>query len=696
MRKSPLALALLATLSSPLFAEALDNTEHLVVTASRGDKPVSSLPNMVTIINAEALERQGRVNDDLSSILAQLVPGFAPPSQQLSSRGESLRGRQPLYLIDGVPQSNPLRDGSRDGHTIDIALIERVEVIQGANALHGMGASGGIINIVTKQPQDDSLSVNAGIESNDDFDKDGLGYHLGASLAKNLGDTQFLLGLQYRDRGLFFDANDQAIGTDPTQGDLMDSRSSDLFAKVVHQLDAQQQLSLTVNAFELESRGDYVLVNGDVATGRPTSSIKGDNPGDPSRNQVRTYSLDYRNSQFFGGQQFHGQLFYQDFEGLFGGGTFATFQDPALGPDFYDQSRINSQKTGLKLTLVKDQLAGLPVKAVYGLDLFRDKTDQDLAQSGRTWVPQSRYDNLAPYLQLDWQLLDSVLISAGLRHEKVDMKIPDYQTLYSYGGYQVKGGTPSFSETMKNLGASWQINGQWRLFANLSQGFSMPDVGRVTRGVNQPDVSIADYLVLKPIITDNRELGLAYQGDWGRGQLSLWENESDLGSRLVANADGIFEVRREATKVNGFSADLGFYLGESGTLGLVYSQLDGRYDSNDDGQVDADLDAANVSPDSLTVYLDGQYGDLDWRLAASHYFDKDFADGQGGQSAHFDGYSLLSLSLGYELGQHKLSFGVDNLLDKQYIDYLAQTQASNSSYQAGRGRTLRLGYRYNF
>src|SRR5690606_39827031 len=54
--------------------------------------------------------------------------------------------------LDGVPQSNPLRDGRRDGFTIDMEAIERVEVIFGANAIQGLGATGGIVNYVTVSP----------------------------------------------------------------------------------------------------------------------------------------------------------------------------------------------------------------------------------------------------------------------------------------------------------------------------------------------------------------------------------------------------------------------------------------------------------------------------------------------------------------------------------------------------------------
>src|SRR3546814_4349645 len=93
----------------------------------------------------------------------------------MSSFGESLRGRQPLYMVDGVPQSTPLRDGSRDAHTVDPAMIERIEVIHCANALQGLGASGGIINIITKRaPREDgsfhelALGASTALPSQDD------------------------------------------------------------------------------------------------------------------------------------------------------------------------------------------------------------------------------------------------------------------------------------------------------------------------------------------------------------------------------------------------------------------------------------------------------------------------------------------------------------------------------------------------
>ncbi|WP_341503429.1 TonB-dependent receptor [Gallaecimonas sp. GXIMD4217] len=697
MKKTLLCTAVLASLGLPVLADEADTqVEHILVSASRGAKPVASIPNMVTIITAEELAKQGRTTDNLSTILSRLVPGFSPSREKLSSRGESLRGRDPLYLIDGVPQSNPLRDGARDAHTIDIALIERVEVIHGANAIHGLGASGGIINIVTRKPEGDETAVSLELEGADTLKGDSLGYGAGLALSRALGGTELLLGLNWRDRGRFYDGANRPVGADPVQGDLMDSTSWDGFLKLVRELDQEQRLSLMVNRYELDSKGELLAVDGDFERQIPTTSTKGSPEGEPSYNQVTTLSLDYQHRDFLG-QQLSLQLFSQNFHALYGGGAYATFQDPALGEDWVDQSRINAEKLGAKLTLVKNGLAGLALKAVYGVDLFRDDTDQDLALSGRTWVPRSRYDNIAPYLQLDWQLADSLLVTGGLRHERVELDIPDYRSLHYYGAHQVEGGTLDFTETLPNLGLNWQLAEPLRLFANYSEGFAMPDIGRVTRAVNVPGVKLDDFIKLAPVVTENEELGLAYEGDWGRGQISYYQSSSDFGVRLKTNADGFVEVRREATEITGLSAELAFYLGETGTLGLIYGQSEGKSDTDNNGSLESDLGPVNIGPDRVSLYLDGELAaELNGRIQISHLMSRRYHDGDGSESARFDGYTLVDASLGWELGQHQLSLGIDNLLDRTYISHYGQTNGRDSSVFAGRGRTWRLGYRYLF
>ncbi|MBW8808553.1 MAG: TonB-dependent receptor plug domain-containing protein, partial [Lysobacter sp.] len=146
-RSTLLASALLAALAVPVAqaaeADAKD-IDRVTVSASTSRTPNSeaALANTITVIDREQLNQQLAVTQDISQVLANLIPSFSPSRQKLTNGGETLRGRKPLYLVDGVPQSTPLREGGRDGHTVDPAMIERIEVIQCDNALQGMGASG--------------------------------------------------------------------------------------------------------------------------------------------------------------------------------------------------------------------------------------------------------------------------------------------------------------------------------------------------------------------------------------------------------------------------------------------------------------------------------------------------------------------------------------------------------------------------
>ncbi len=160
----------------------------VTVTATRIEKPLTAIPNTVTIVDREAITQQTTIRDDVQSILENTVPGFGPSLRRLTGRAESLRGRNPLYLIDGVPQFNALRDGQRDGKTIDPFFLERVEVIHGSNAIQGVGATGGVVSMVTRSPRPDgkwTTLVRTGVTTHDSFDEDGFSYKLAGLSGKN-------------------------------------------------------------------------------------------------------------------------------------------------------------------------------------------------------------------------------------------------------------------------------------------------------------------------------------------------------------------------------------------------------------------------------------------------------------------------------------------------------------------------------
>lgn len=688
----------LVTATQPTLAQ--DNSqqadETIQVSATRTSQPASSIAATVTVIDGEQIREQLAVSDSLSDVLGNLVPAFSPSRQKLTSAGETLRGREPLYLIDGVPQSNPLRNGSRASYTIDPLMIERVEIIHGASAIQGMGASGGIINIVTKSATRGSeKEVVAGLTTSPEEFGDGLSYRAGYLNRHVAGDWQVVAGAQLRSTGMYVDGQGDFIGTDVTQGDTQDSESYNLFGKVGYTIDQQQHLELMVNHFNLQGNGDFSPITGNRAEGIAAISVEQPSEGDPAENQVTTATLTYKNQSVLGAD-LNWQVFLQDFSALYGGGRYATFQDPEYGDDLFDQSRNDSNKFGSRLTMNWSALADSPVDFSAGLDYLRDTTFQELAQTSRKWVPETTFNNWAPFAQLRYQS-NGLTVSGGFRYEYGQLQVDDFTTLYSYNSAFVKGGEPSFNELLPNLGVVYELTDTVRAFVSYSEGFSMPDVGRVLRGINQPDLSVDSFLDLQPVIADNREVGVEYRGQALRASLSYFTSESDLGARLQPNADGIFSVSRERTEIDGLELSMSYALSNATSFNLNYADTDGEYDSDGDNVVDAYLGGRNIAPRRMNLSWQQQWTDLvNTRVQLNHLFDRDiYTDEQA--INNFEGYQTVDLQMNYDSPEYGLfTLGIENLLDEYYLSYYAQTAGADRTNFAGRGRTVSVNWFYQF
>src|SRR5690606_22918862 len=125
--------------------EEFQNLNEVLITTNRRIETLDEVPSSVSVISNQKIENLILTSNSIADILVE-VPGLALSTNQTSSTGQTLRGRNMLVLIDGIPQSTPLRSGGRDINTIDPNTIQRVEVIKGATAIYGNGADGGIVN----------------------------------------------------------------------------------------------------------------------------------------------------------------------------------------------------------------------------------------------------------------------------------------------------------------------------------------------------------------------------------------------------------------------------------------------------------------------------------------------------------------------------------------------------------------------
>lgn len=676
-------------------------SDAIIVTATRVPTPITAIPNTVRVLDRETIATQLAVSPSLIDSLSFSVPSLAPGRQRMTSTGESLRGRTPLYMVDGIPQTTPLRDGKRSGFTIDPAFVDRVEVIYGANAVQGLGATGGVINYVTVRPKangDWLRRVTAEI-STDDFEENGFHYRASALAGRQAGAFDFLVGGAFERNDLFYDGADRPVVVDPTQGDIMDSKSWSFFSRVGYALDADQRIELMANLFELEGDGDYEAVPGNALARIPATSIKGDPSGDPTRNDAKNFAATYRHGNLLGGT-LSLQGFYYDFYALYGGDTFPVFQDAAIAPvgTLFDQSALSSKKYGAKLTFSREDALWRGLQIIGGADYLRDRTNQELAQTGRLWVPNLIYRGWAPFLQLEQRLLgDAVRVSGGVRWENVTLDVPDFTTIASSNSTFVEGGAPSFDTLLKNAGIVAEPLDGLSVFASYAQGFTMPDAGLILRAVRTPGQNVEDLVDLLPVIADNIELG----SSWRRGGLDLsasyfWSN-SDLGSRIqVIGGAGV--IQRERTEINGLELSASYAFASGARLGAAFAALDGRYDSNGDGEVDRDLDGRNIAPDRLNVFAESPIlGGLSGRVQVSRLFDRHF-DG-GSPRFDFNGYTLVDLIFSYDSDvAGRFTLGVANLFDKQYVTYTSQTAnfINDRNYSSGRGRAFTLRWQGNF
>lgn len=701
-RFSLLALALAGILTQPALADdELAVLDELTVSASTSRLPwsESALPNTITVIDRAQLEQQLAVTSDLSQVLANLIPAFAPSRQKMTSFGESLRGRQPLYMVDGVPQSTPLRDGSRDAHTIDPAMIERIEVIHGANALQGLGASGGIINLITKRaPREDGETwhdVSIGASTALPTEGDATGTRASWLSGTRRGAVDFVGGLSHATEGLHYDGDGRALAVNGVQGDLMDSRATNLFAKLGVDLADDRRLQLTASHYSLDGNGDYVSVDGDIATGTTATSVRGERPLDPPRNRSSQVALDYTDRDLAGGY-LQAQLYWFDFAARYGSSPWVDFFRDDPGSIWQDQSQNLSEKLGGKFSWSHAELAGLPLQATFGLDLARDTTAQELIEAGLDWVPETTYSSVSPFAQLQWTLGDVSLVG-GLRYERGELEVDDYVTLPIYGAQRVGGGNPRTSETLGNAGITWQATDALAFYGSYAEGYTVADIGRVLRAINVPGQDVDNLVDLSPVVADNREIGMDYDdGRWSAHLAAYW-SDSDLGSLLVYDpASDTYNVRRQKTEIRGLEGNVALRLESGDRLGLAYARTEGRYDRDQDGRVDTDLEGINISPDRATLFWERAWTDaIATRLQASHALDRDF-DRLGTQVASFDGYTTLDLQARIGLPVGTLSVGIENLLGEQYISYYSQTTPSNDDYVAGRGRVLSVAWSHRF
>ncbi|KPV99049.1 TonB-dependent receptor [Pseudoalteromonas sp. P1-8] len=711
MLKTSLTLVAIA-ISSQAFADdainkklTAEEMEHVVVSGSRVFESIDEVPASVTIISQKQIEEHLKVNPELQSLLAQMVPGLAPDTGSSSNTGQSLRGRAPLVMIDGVPQSTPLRNGSLGVKTLDPSAIARIEVIKGATSVYGNGASGGIINYITKQATSDGQPEGE-ISLSSRFSavklEESAGARVSAAVNGRADKLSYLFTASYEENGVQRDAEGDILGL---QYGLSDAVTENYFTKLGYDFDDEKQLQFSYNYFSSQQKTDLGDVVGNLNDGEKTYAIhvpkelqKQGKPQGPDGNENIT--LKYTDYALFANTQMTLDLYMQDIENVF------FFSTNLANPDEgYEggQSIIRSEKKGARATFnTLVDFDNVEATFIYGLDALNDVTSQPLVD-GRVWVPEMDMESLAGFLQTKWVIDNDLVIKAGVRQESIDLTVDDYNTLKLCRSetqcsvpLSVKGDTIDYDATTYNVGVKYNLLEAFSPFANYSQGSDISDIGRLLRSATVNDIGL---IQTEASIIDNYEIGFTSQFDNLRFEFAAYRSTSEFGTTNSFNeVTGVYEPVRAPQEIWGYETLVDYKINPTLKLVATYSYVEGKNTEDD-----IYLGSRQISPPKGTANLNWQPND-ELSLTVSYLYvgsrkrfepnaDGDYVGDQGPISS----YNLFNLSGRYNFSENWQAFmGVENLFNNDYYPARAQSYTYGGYNIKGLGTTVTLGATYSF
>ncbi|MEN4762792.1 TonB-dependent receptor [Chryseobacterium sp. C39-AII1] len=704
MKKALLSVACLGTVT--VFAQVKDtlqtkSVEEVILTASRKKENIKEIPSSVTIVGEKQVQAQLTVNSDITSILQYTVPSLATSSGQTSNTGQTLRGRQVLVLIDGIPQSTPLRNGARDLRVIDPTVIERIEVIKGASSIYGNGADGGIINYITRRNKSDkkiSGITQVGITGQPYGGT--LGYRasqlLSGSFAKKF---DYVASFAYERTGYMKDADGTYLS--PTYStSKMDNYNGML--KLGYNLNDNQRIEASYIGYASKSDLNLGLKTGKYGINPTIGEGLGKGlettPQGTPRNH--NYKLSYDNKNLWSGTALNVNLYYQDFRTVYG------YSDTFLNGG---QSNVVSKKGGARVNLDTQlwNAQNSQAEIIYGLDVLNDQTAQKL-EDGRYWTPDMNMTNIAPFALVKIDLFKKLTVKGGIRYENMKVKVSDFNTLStvkSDGTFTqsifVKGGDLKYNAFVGNIGVRYNIENYINLFGSFSQAYSINELGRILRTSTSETIQ---NLETKPIIVNNYEFGATGQiAKWVNYEITSYVSTSKLGATFIQSPDRALTIQRAPEIVYGVEGFLHFTPVKWINFGGSYSWMEGITSLKDDGDYSAKINNSRISAPKVLAYIQARpTASLSIGLDMLHSFSQNrFDPNAKGTFVYGEGrvpkYTVFNFKSSYEVNKNwKVSLGIENVFNKNYQPAIAWWAARDADFTNALGMRGTFMVEYKF
>jgi vitamin B12 transporter len=621
-------------------ADSADPLDEIVVVANRAPEPLSKVGNSVTVLDQQAIQDSQKV--DVGSLLAT-TPGitFSRSGGPGNATSVNIRGADSdhtVVLIDGVVLNDPsLVSGNFDFGNLLVGDISRIEILRGGQStLYGSQAIGGVIDIITTEPQP---GFGADVQAE--------GGSLGTGLAKaGIGEKadnwSFRLGASYYATDSIPALDKRLGGTipDPFHDSVVSGRATYNFTPDV-QFDERAYWTESRVFYDGYSPITFLLANY------------------PQYEDVRQL-FDYTGLNFnFFDDQLKNRVAYE--YTITQRSDYNSAVDPITQSDNYrgDNSRVEYQGTWA---------IAQGYQAVFGLQQEKSWSD-----SLSTFSPavHEQTGQVGEYAQLQGELISGLTLTAGERHDHYD----------SFGQHYTG-----------QVAAAWSLPSSTVLRGSWSQGYKAPSLYQLYSPYGNPQLkpeksTDGDGGVEQHLWNDRVTLSATY---FLTHFTNLIEFENCPGSPLCATLEPAggygYYANVDRAKASGVELQAAATLTPALALSANYSHIKTEDETPGSATYGQQLyrrpeEAANVSlsytwPHSVKTTVEARYG--------GPSLDQNF-NVYPVENVRLGGYTLLNLRISYPVTDKlELYARVDNATDKWY----------ETVYQYGTwGRTAFAGLR---
>jgi len=668
-----------------------ENTENVVVTATRTAQETLTLASSITVIDREKIENLAPNATSVGDILGKTVPGMATNAQGMSNFTQTIRGRSIQVLIDGVPQSASLRSSSRDLANISANMVERIEIIRGATGIYGQGGAGGVINVITRKASSEPLKFNTKISTKAQSPDvgDSFSTEISQQVSGSTENISYIASAKYASTGLALDADGDAIPVDPHgQGGVADSESYNVYGKINYYLDENQDLELSGVVSRLTQNNDYHTVNGVFGESKATAEEGSVDGIQGQENKAWSINAQYHHDDLLG-SKVNVQAYAQS-------GTARNKYNSTNDA----QSVTESDKLGLRFTADTEFESVLAGSVFWGLDLAHEKAAQYMTD-GRLWSPDLEQTSVSPFANVRLNLTPDWTVNFGARYDHFDVSSDTFQVNFDSSanirnntskiGNTVEGGDVSYSAATYNIGTTYLLNKNSSIYASFSEGYSLPDVGRLLR---DGDADSLEQLDPEPVLVKNYEIGNKNQWKNLETSFAIFYSQSDLALTFEGDANSNnFTAVRAPERIYGLELTADYKINTKWKTGGTFSLQEGKTDTDDNGSYDEYISGTKIAPMKITAFVSNQTT-KNWfnQISMLYSGNRDRFDVASYGKAEVNSFVTFDLISRYTLPLGELTFAVANLLNKDYYTVESQFRASNAYYVKANGRSFALNY----